>query len=93
MKITVTSNVQHDMVTYTQGRHTVSDAIGKALIASGAARDGWTDDEGPLSEAGTQSPPGQSGGDEGDAGDDTAGRTSAGRTSAAGKTATGSAKG
>lgn len=59
MKITVRNPVQHDGVTYSQGRHDVSDEIGKALISNGSATDGWTEDEGPLSEAGTQNPPGR----------------------------------
>lgn len=71
MKITVTSHVQHDGVDYSEGRHDVSDDVAKSLIATGAAREGWTEDEGALSQAGTQSPPGQSpAGDSGDDGSD-----------------------
>lgn len=82
MKITVRTPVQHDGVTYSEGRHDVDDDTAKAMISSGAATEGWTDDQGPLSQAGTQSPPGRSAPSgttpsgttpSGDGGDDTVG--------------------
>lgn len=84
MKITVKSPVQHDGVTYSEGRHDVDDAVGKAMIQSGAAEEGWNYEDGPLSQAGTQNPPGQAspagGGDQGTA-EDSSGTTHSARRS------------
>jgi hypothetical protein len=61
MKITVRSPVQHDGVTYSEGRHDVEDEdVAQALISSGAATEGWTEKEGALSQSGTQTPPARS---------------------------------